>query len=84
MGSGGTTIPLQSPGVNSCGAFVSSFFNGTLPSITETVFNATICFMIYSGEICDLVGRAAVVNCGSFYVYFLPPATICNSRYCTI
>ncbi|CAF4143813.1 unnamed protein product [Rotaria sp. Silwood2] len=37
MGIGGTIIPLISPGVNHCGAFLVGWFNGTLPSIIETI-----------------------------------------------
>jgi hypothetical protein len=84
VGIGGTTMPLTSPGRNHCGAFLSGWFNGTLPSTIGTIVSADICFELNYIPSCELYDSASVVNCSSFYVYFLPPVIICNSRYCTI
>ncbi|CAF3327637.1 unnamed protein product [Rotaria sp. Silwood2] len=83
MGTGGTIIPLTSPEINHCGAYLAGWFNGTLPSIVGTIVSGDVCFNTYSitGA---FVSSVSVVNCGSFYVYFLPPVEVCNSRYCTI
>jgi len=84
MGIGGTIMPLTSPGWNHCGAFSSGWFNDSLPSTIGTIVDGDVCFdLLYAGS-CDLHYSASVVNCGSFYVYFLPPVIICNSRYCTL
>jgi hypothetical protein len=84
IGTSGTIISLTSPGINHCGAYIPGWFNGTLPSTTEEVVSAEICFDMPIGPYCNLVLNASVVNCGSFYTYFLPPVPICNGRYCTI
>jgi len=84
VGIGGTTMPLTSPGRNHCGAFLSGWSNGTLPSTIGTIVSADICFELNYIPSCELYDSASVVNCSSFYVYFLPPVIICNSRYCTV
>ncbi|CAF2525336.1 unnamed protein product [Rotaria sp. Silwood2] len=83
MGTGGTIIPLTSPGVNHCGAFLSGWFNGTLPSKIETIVSGNICFTTFISA-CLFFWPISVVNCNSFYVYFLPPSNFCNLRYCTV
>ncbi|CAF2855766.1 unnamed protein product [Rotaria sp. Silwood2] len=35
IGTGGTTIPLTSPGLNNCGAYIGGWFNGTLPTTVD-------------------------------------------------
>ncbi|CAF3017826.1 unnamed protein product [Rotaria sp. Silwood2] len=83
MGTGGTIIPLTSPGIYHCGAFLAGWFNGTLPSTIGTVVRANVCFD--GPKIpCVFSSSVSVVNCSNFYVYFLPPLTTCNARYCTI
>ncbi|CAF3463672.1 unnamed protein product [Rotaria sp. Silwood2] len=83
VGTGGTIIPLTSPGVNHCGAFLTGWFNGTLPSIVGTIVSGDVCFET-GGFMCLILIPVSVVHCSSFYVYFLPPMLICDSRYCTI
>ncbi|CAF4994962.1 unnamed protein product, partial [Rotaria sp. Silwood1] len=39
MGKGGTIIPVTSPGMNHCSAYLSGWFNGTLPSTIEAIVN---------------------------------------------
>ncbi|CAF4624529.1 unnamed protein product [Rotaria sp. Silwood2] len=82
IGTGGTTIPLTSPGLNNCGAYIGGWFNGTLPTTVGIVVNGTVCFAINSLS-CFLSISVSLINCSGFYVYFLPPVTICNLRYCT-
>lgn len=82
MGCGGTKITLTSPGQIHCGAFITGWFNGSLPSVIGTTANASVCFTSPFDN-CLAPTSVSVVNCGSFYVYLLPPVVICNSRYCT-
>ncbi len=82
VGTGGTTIPLTPPGISHCGGFASGWFNGTLPTTVGTVLDGTVCFDI-NLDSCMFLVSVSVVNCGGFYVYFLPPVIVCNSRYCT-
>ncbi len=82
VGTGGTTIPLTSPGMNHCGGFLAGWYNGTLPTTVGTVVNGSICFEINLSS-CDLSIPVSVINCGGFYVYFLPSLNVCSARYCT-
>jgi hypothetical protein len=84
MGIGGTIMPLTSPGMNHCGAFLSGWFNESLPSTIGTIVSGGVCFELYDAELCGPYYSVSVVNCGGFYVYFLPPVILCNSRYCTV
>ncbi len=82
-GTGGTTIPLTSPGMYHCGGFLSGWYNDTLPTTVGTVVDGFVCFEI-NGHSCPFFMDVSVVNCSGFYVYFLPPIIVCNARYCTV
>lgn len=82
-GIGGSNIPSYSPGFQHCGAYLAGWSNMTLPTTTNTSANGILCFETLVKE-CGFVASVTVVNCASFYVYFLPPVTFCNARYCTI
>ncbi|CAF2855741.1 unnamed protein product, partial [Rotaria sp. Silwood2] len=82
IGTGGTTIPVTSPTKNHCGAYIGGWFNGTLPTTVGTVFDGTVCFTINVFS-CVYATSISVINCGGFYVYFLPPTPVCHARYCT-
>ncbi|CAF0877439.1 unnamed protein product [Adineta ricciae] len=83
IGTGGTTLPLQTPGMNICGSEGTGWYYGTMPSITGEVVNGTACFSWYT-SVCRFSVSIIVANCGSFYIYRLPPAPACMMRYCTI
>ncbi|CAF1466200.1 unnamed protein product [Rotaria sp. Silwood1] len=82
IGTGGTIISLAAPAQGHCGAYVGGWFNGTLPTTVGTVVNGTVCFVI-SPYSCLVFISISVINCSGFYVYFLPPVSVCNARYCT-
>ncbi|CAF1412676.1 unnamed protein product [Adineta steineri] len=82
VGTGGTIIPLTSAGDYHCGAFLSGWFNGTLPTAVGTSKNGTVCFDIYMNS-CIVYANVIVVNCNGYFVYFLPPVPLCLARYCT-
>ncbi|CAF3623146.1 unnamed protein product [Rotaria sp. Silwood1] len=82
IGTGGTIIPLISLGMGHCSAYTGGWFNGTLPTTVSAVVNRTVCFTT-SRVLCIYNRFVSVINCGSFYVYFLPPVTVCIVRYCT-
>lgn len=83
VGNGGTMIPSNSPGMQHCSAFLAGWSNITLPSIIETLANGIGCFETLA-SICGYERDIKIVNCGTFYVYFLVPLSFCNARYCTI
>ncbi|CAF3152100.1 unnamed protein product [Rotaria socialis] len=82
VGTGGTIIPMTPPHATRCGGYLAGWFNGTLPTTMGTVVNATVCFDV-NISVCTFTVEVSVISCGGFYVYFLPPAPICNGRYCT-
>ncbi len=82
VGTGGTTLPLATPGMNLCGSTGTGWYNGVMPSSGE-IANGTACFT-WLTNICQYSASISVANCGSFYVYLLPPAPACMMRYCTI
>ncbi|CAF3692411.1 unnamed protein product [Rotaria sp. Silwood1] len=82
IGTGGTIIPLAAPAQGHCGAYVGGWFNGTLPTTVSSVGNGTACFSMNTVP-CFLASSVSIINCGGFYVYFLPPVSVCNTRYCT-
>ncbi len=75
-------MPVSSPGMNCCGAFLSGWYNDTLPTTANDITNGTVCFDTYSGS-CMLTVDISVVFCSTYYVFFLPPLNMCDARYCT-
>ncbi|CAF3352343.1 unnamed protein product [Rotaria socialis] len=82
IGTGGSTLPLSSPGMNLCGSTGTGWYAGSMPSSTGQITNGTACFTWYT-SVCRASVSISVANCNSFYIYFLPPAPICMARYCT-
>jgi len=82
-GTGGTTLPLTTPGMNLCGSEGTGWYDGSMPSSSGTIVNGTVCFTWYT-SVCQYSQSISVANCGSFYIYLLPPAPACMMRYCTI
>lgn len=83
VGTGGTILSNRYPGRKHCGGFLSGWSNMTLPTVVNTIVNETVCFDSISSE-WNLIIGIRVVKCTDFYVYFLPPIPLCNSRYCTM
>ncbi len=82
IGTGGTTLPLTTPGLNICGSVGTGWYDGDMPSSGQLV-NGTACFTWYD-SVCRYSQSISVGNCGSFYIYLLPPPPACMIRYCTI
>ncbi|CAF3424622.1 unnamed protein product [Rotaria sp. Silwood1] len=83
IGTGGSTLPLATPGMNLCGSEGTGWYDGTMPSSTGEIINGTACFTWYN-SVCRFSSSISVANCGSFYIYNLPPPPACMLRYCTI
>ncbi len=82
IGTGGTQLPLTTPGLNICGSVGTGWYSGVMPSSGQIV-NGTACFT-WTYSVCQYSQSISVANCGSFYIYLLPPAPACMMRYCTI
>jgi len=78
------SCPQNSPGsLNSCGSYYKGWLkNQLLPSQQSGVVNRTVCFSKPYSCDCSYTREIKVTNCGSFYVYYLDAAPICNARYC--
>ena len=83
VGTGGTMMPLTSVGSQHCGAYLTTWFNGTLPTTSNVIVNSTICTDGLIGS-CLTVLPISLIKCNDFYVYFLPALPYCNARYCTV
>lgn len=82
VGVGGTIIAPTAPDKSTCGGYITSWFNNTLPTTVGTVMNGTLCLSTNDYP-CFLSKMISVVNCGGFYIYLLPSMPVCNARYCT-
>ena len=83
IGTGGSTLPLTTPGMDICGTQGTGWYDGDMPSSTGQIVNGTACFSWYTA-VCRYSVSITVANCDSFYIYRLPPAPACMMRYCTI
>ncbi|CAF4129073.1 unnamed protein product [Rotaria sordida] len=83
VGTGGDRIPMSSAGLKHCGGYLSGWSNNTLPTTQDVVTNGTVCFETEAHE-CGFTVDVSIIYCSAgYYVYFLPPISVCNARYCT-
>ena len=79
----GTRIPESSPGVKHCGTYHTSWLSGVHPtSPGASNNNAKFCFVNGDSKACQWSTRGKVTNCGSYFVYYLENAPLCQLRYC--
>ena len=67
---------------NRCGTQAGGFLKGGHPKVEDGVVDRNVCFW-YNNK-CDGGERAGtkVVNCGDYYLYYLPKVPGCYLRYC--
>ncbi|UJR31063.1 hypothetical protein I4U23_018573 [Adineta vaga] len=83
MGRSGDILAQTPPGRRRCSAYLSIWFNSTLPTILGTTVNGTGCIDSDVGQ-CLIQTTIEVIYCvGGFYIYFLKPVHFCSTRYCT-
>lgn len=83
VGTGGTTLASSPTDIGYCGAFLTGWYNATLPTTVGATVNGTVCIRTLA-DTCAFGLEVPVVFCpGNFYVYFLTPLPVCNARYCT-
>ena len=80
-GAAGTMMPTSRVAKNMCGTNAPGWLDGQHPSQLGARIQATVCFH-WENEPCKWSTQILIRNCGSFYVYLLPPAPHCNLRYC--
>ena len=81
-GAAGTRIPETAPGDAHCGTNRAGYLRGAHPSTPGDRVVATICFDDGRDGECYTPVNTTVINCGDYYLYQLPHAPTCNSRYC--
>ncbi|CAF4479012.1 unnamed protein product [Rotaria socialis] len=72
IGTGGSTLPLSSPGMNLCGSTGTGWYAGSMPSSTGQITNGTACFTWYTTssdpaldqhrEAANVVSDTSIVN----------------------
>ena len=87
MGKAGTQLPEQpimDPHISPyrCSTHATSWMTKPHPSIWEDKVERTVCFR-YSGVRCYYSPvKIFVINCGSYFVYYLKRTPGCSYRYC--
>ena len=64
-----------------CGTNASGWLNGKHPENFGDVIEQKACFHFYDNE-CWYSIDIQIMNCGDFYVYYLPQTPYCYMRYC--
>ena len=80
-GSAGTRMPTSCPPTLRCKTVVPGWMNGGYPTIADGQVTRTVYFH-YSGNCCYWSRNIKVINCGSYYVYYLTGTHTCYLRYC--
>jgi hypothetical protein len=57
--------------MNLCGSEGTGWYNGVMP-LSDEIANGTAC-VTWPTNICQYSASISVANCGSFYIYLLPP-----------
>ncbi|MCC6528501.1 MAG: hypothetical protein IT373_37995 [Polyangiaceae bacterium] len=80
-GAAGTQMPEGPPPEFACSTDAPGWLSGGHPTVAEGQAARTVCFN-WSGNACLWSSPVTVLNCASFYLYYLPDAPVCNLRYC--
>ena len=87
MGEAGIQLPEQPVGNSvgepySCHTHAVSWLTTPHPRFGEGSVSRTVCFS-WNGDNCFFRSVSIfVINCGEYFVYYLPPPPICSYRYC--
>ena len=76
-----TSPPLNFGTDYRCRTHAGGWLNGAHPSSSQGEVSRQVCFA-WSGQTCWLTKDIKVLNCGSFYIYYLYPTSGCSLRYC--
>jgi len=83
---GDRMIPTTDPGSANCGAMSAGWMQGTVPAISDGLVTRTLCYSWAAGGqhwSCRWSSQIQVVNCGSMYLYRIPPSAGCDLGFCT-
>ncbi len=81
QGNAGLQMASEPVTSNFCGTNRTGYLNTEHPAIADGVVPGQVCFKLANND-CASAVNVQVVNCGDFYLYFLPDVPICDGRYC--
>ena len=73
-----------SPEDGLCGTGMPGWIHGTHPTDEGETVTVEVCFSADTGNgnDCSWSQNIEITHCRSYFVYFLPKAPVCISRYC--
>ena len=77
----GGAMPETCPTDSHCGTYIPGWLKGSHPTVIGQKVSQTVCFHYYN-NCCQRQITVQVINCGSYYVYYLPNVPFCNMAYC--
>ena len=78
----GGNLPRSCPSYNRCGTYSPGWLRDALPTEKGIETANTVCFR-WGCYCCNYKTSIKVINCGEFYVYYLPPPPRCDMAYCS-
>ncbi|XP_078357600.1 uncharacterized protein LOC144642507 isoform X1 [Oculina patagonica] len=81
QGRAGKQMPDACVPKRRCGTRAPGWLSGGHPTVAQGAVQRTVCFH-WRRSCCYWSTSIRVRNCGSFYVYELPPTPYCRLRYC--
>jgi hypothetical protein len=82
-GAAGTILANYPVPIGSCGTQYTGWYNGTYPSLPNSLGSGSICFNGPSNN-CYTSITTLITNCNGYYTFLLFAAPTCNLRYCTM
>ena len=93
MGNAGRKLLDYNPGLQpntfGCKTHAAGWLNGQHPSVADGEVSRTVCFIWWQNNNigdpilnCKWSTTIKILNCGSYFVYYLVPTPTCWLRYC--
>lgn len=77
----GTMIPESVQEWRHCGTASPGWLNGSHPIQKNIKVTSQVCFHGTGGS-CEYDTTIDIINCGDYFLYFLPDTPLCFLRYC--
>ena len=80
-GAAGKRMASSCPPIDRCGTSATGWLTGGHPSVADGQVSRNVCFH-HLGNRCYYSTKIQVINCASYYVYYLIGTPACSLRYC--
>ena len=80
-GSAGTRMPTSCPPYDRGDTDATAWINGIRPTVADGQVSRKVCFH-WTSSCCEWSSNIKVINCGSYFVYYLSGTPACSLRYC--